>query len=52
MSKIYEIKYKWFQTRLVHKVLATSIILKEMNILNNHLCNFCNREKETNTYFF
>lgn len=52
ISKIREMKYKWFQVRLVHRVLATNIILKEMKVLSNNLLTFCNQEKETIEHIF
>ena len=43
-KKIQEVKLKWFQIRLLHRVLATNIVLKEMGIAQDVLCSFCNLE--------
>ena len=31
-QEIQEMKLKWFQIRLLHRILATNIVLKEMGI--------------------
>ena len=46
-KKIQEVKLKWFQIRLLHRILATNIVLKEMDIAQDVLCNFCNRERDS-----
>ena len=46
-KKIPEIKLKWFQIRLLHKILATNIVLKEMGITQSILCDFCNLKRDS-----
>ena len=46
-QKIQEMKLKWFQIRLLHRILATNIVLKEMNITQSVLCDFCNLERDS-----
>ena len=45
-KKLQEVKLKWFQFRLLHRSLATNIVLKEMDIAPDVLCNFCNLERD------
>ena len=46
-QEIQEMKLKWFQIRLLHKILATNIVLKEMGITQSVLCDFCNLERDS-----
>ena len=46
-KKIPEIKLRWFQIRLLHRILATNIVLKEMGITQSVLCDFCNLERDS-----
>ena len=39
-QKIQEMKLKWFQIRLLHRILATNIVLKEMGITQSVLSDF------------
>ena len=43
-QKIQEIKLKCFQIRLLHRILATNNVLKEMGITQSVLCYFRNLE--------
>ena len=43
-QKIQEIKLKYFQIRLLHRILATNNVLKEMGITQSVLCDFRNLE--------
>ena len=44
-QKIQELKVKWFQIMLLHRILATIIVLKEMGITQSVLRDFCNLER-------
>ena len=46
-SRIHDIKIKWFQLRIIHRCIGTNVILKEMGVRNNDLCNFCNTTKDS-----
>ena len=46
-QEIQEMKLKWFQIRLLHRILATNIVLKEMSITQSVLCDFCNLERDS-----
>ena len=51
MQNIQEIKLKWFQIRLVHRILATNIVLMHMGIENDINCSFCRRERDYQSHF-
>ena len=40
-EKIQKIKLKCFQIRLLHRILATNIVFKEMGLAQSVLCDFC-----------
>ncbi len=42
IQKIDETKLKWFQLRVINRILATNVVLKEMGVLQSNLCRFCN----------
>ena len=44
MQQIQEIKLKWFQIRLVHRIIATNIVLMHMGIENDITCSFCRQD--------
>ena len=52
IHKIQEVKLKWLQIRIVHRIIATNIILKEMGIVPNHACDFCKIEKDSIDHLF
>eukprot|EP00745_Piridium_sociabile_P023668 TRINITY_DN36_c0_g1_i6.p1 TRINITY_DN36_c0_g1~~TRINITY_DN36_c0_g1_i6.p1 ORF type:complete len:339 (+),score=19.34 TRINITY_DN36_c0_g1_i6:145-1017(+) len=52
IHKIQDIKLKWFQIRIVHRIIGTNIVLKEMGITNDVSCNFCLREKDSIDHIF
>lgn len=43
---IKETAMKWFQIKILHRILGTNIILNTMDISMNNLCTFCNKSKE------
>ena len=47
LESLLYLKLKWFQIRLLHRILATNIVLKEMGIAQNVLCNFCILERDS-----
>ena len=46
-NKINEIKLKWFQIRICHRILVTNTILESMGIEQSNSCNFCNNDKDS-----
>ena len=51
LHEIKDIKLRWFQIRIVHRILATNIILKEMGIMENNKCTFCKQERDSIEHF-
>ncbi len=45
-------KLRWFQFRLVHRILATNKFLHKIGIKNNPMCSFCKIEEETIVHLF
>ena len=45
--KIQEMKLKWFHIRLLHRILATNTVLKEMGITQSVLCYFRKLERDS-----
>ena len=43
---------QWFQTRIIHRILATNSLLFKMKIVNDILCTFCLSEEETLVHLF
>ena len=52
IQKIREIKLKWFQMRIVHRVLSTNIVLKEIKERTDEKCTFCGQERESLEHLF
>ena len=52
IQKIQEIKLKWFQIRLVHRILGTNVVLKHMGIENDSNCSNCRKERDTINHLF
>ena len=44
--------HRWFQYRLVHRILATNSFLHKIGRAESPLCSFCNREVETLVHLF
>ena len=42
-----ESKFSWFQYRINTRILSTNTYLKRINILDDDLCTFCSKERET-----
>ena len=51
IQKIKDIKLKWLQIRIVHRILASNIVWKEMKIVENDLCTFCKMHKDSIDHF-
>ena len=45
-------KMRWFQYRIMHRIIATNDLLMKMNIRQNNLCTFCNQEIEKIEHLF
>ena len=52
MQQIQEIKLKWFQIRLIHRIIATNIVLMHMGIENDITCSFCRQDRDSINHIF
>ena len=50
IHKIDDIKLKWLQMRIVHRLIATNVVMKKMGIINCEQCTFCD-EKDSIEHF-
>ncbi len=46
-KKNKDVKLKWFQMRIIHRIIATYIVLNKMGVTANTQCGFCNEEKDS-----
>ena len=47
LHKIQDIQLKWFQIRIVHRILATNFLLKKMKIIDDDRCSFCSSQRDS-----
>ena len=47
-----DVKLRWFQARLIHRILPTNVYLFLCKIKESPLCTFCNAENESITHLF
>ena len=52
VQKIQDISLKWFQIRIIHRIIATNVVLKEMRVVDNDLCPFCKSERDSILHIF
>ena len=53
MFKITQDTYiRWFQYRIIHRTIATNVMLYRYNIVNSELCTFCGQSAETIFHLF
>ena len=52
VHKINEINMKWFQIRVLHRIIGTNVVLKQMGIKENENCNFCDNVKDSIEHTF
>ena len=52
LRRIHEIKLGWFQLRILHRILATNVVVKEMGVTESNECTQCNREKDSILHSF
>ena len=46
VHKIKDVKLKWLQMRILHRIIATNTVLQEMGVAVDIQCNFCSDEKK------
>lgn len=51
-AKIKEVKLKWLQIRIIHRILGTNSILLNMKLEDNDKCTFCKNHKENIQHIF
>ena len=47
-----DIRLRWLQYRIVHRILGTNSLLYKMGISESNLCTFCTRDVETSYHLF
>jgi exonuclease III len=52
IKKISEVNMKWFQLRIVHRVLGTNIVLSHIGVANNQNCSYCTTIKDSIDHIF
>ena len=52
IQNIKEIKLRWFQLRLIHRILATNVVLHGMGIKDTDVCSFCKQVKDSLQHMF
>ena len=52
VHKIKEVKLKWFQIRIVHRILGTNVTLYCMRLRPNNCCTFCGTTRENISHIF
>ena len=52
VNDIREIKSKWLQVRIIHRIIGTNIISCSINQDGNNKCSFCHGEKENIQHLF
>ena len=52
IKSVNDIKLRWFNIRLISRILGTNITLKCMGLRNNDLCSFCNQHRESLIHLF
>ena len=45
-------KLKWLQMRILRRLIATNIVLKEMKVVNDTKCKFCTNERDSIQHVF
>ena len=52
VQSIQEIKLKWLQIRIIHRILATNVVLLSMGVQPEDKCTFCHRERDSIEHMF
>ena len=47
-----DIKLKWLQIRIVHRILATNVVFMKMGTVNCSKCTFCKDDKDNIDHIF
>ena len=52
VKKIKDVKLKWLQMHIIHRIIATSIVLNKMGVTANTQCGIYNDEKDSIEHIF
>lgn len=52
VQKIQEISLKWFQLRIIQRIIATNIVLKEIGVTDDIMCSFCKNSRDSIEHMF
>jgi hypothetical protein len=52
IKKINEVNMKWFQMRIVHRILGTNVVLHRMGVANNENCVYCLGTRDSIDHIF
>ena len=47
-----DISLRWFQYRIIHRILGTNSFLYKIRVIDSNLCTFCNEQPETILHLF
>lgn len=47
-----DVRLIWFQYRIIHRILATNVLLKKIGIVESDMCSFCRESIETLKHLF
>ena len=51
-KKMQQTELKWFQIRLVHRIIAANVVLMHMGIKNDITCSFCRQDRDSINHIF
>lgn len=52
VHKINEVNMKWFQMRIMHRIIGTNVVLRHMGVVTDENCNLCGNEKDNIEHIF
>lgn len=52
MHKVQDVNLKWFQMRIMHRIIGTNVILKQMGVVTDENCSFCGNVKDNIEHIF
>ena len=52
VQKTNEVNMKWFQIRIIHRIIGTNIVLKQMGVTTSENCGLCGTEKDSIEHIF
>ena len=46
VRRIQDINMKWFQIRILHRILGTNVVLEQIGLMTDNKCSFCSTVKD------